>query len=280
VRDLFANVDMPTGDTVEYAAQTGFDSAAAAFAQATTTNTDTLAGGRKPQSSIAWEERSAKATWIGTWMVATRQALSDESQMASLIDNQGRLMVRLAEDDALLNGNGTAPNLSGLRDQQTLQTLDLSGGADNLDGVRTARRLVATGLSRLQATFLVVHPVDSEEFDLLKDGMGQYRGGNPIGNFNADQSIWRLQRVESEAIPEGIGLVGARAGATVFDREPLRVLTTDSHSDFFVRNLIVVLFEERLAFPVYFPTAFVEITWDDWAAMGSGTGAVGSGGGV
>lgn len=282
VRDLFANVDMPGGDTIEYAAQVGFDNGAAAFAQAQTVNTDTLAGGLKPQSSVAWEERTAKATWIGTWMVATRQALADETQMASLIDNQGRLMVRIAEDTQLLNGNGTAPNLSGLRDQTGLQTLDLSGGADNLDGIRTARRLVKTGLSRLDATFLVLNPVDSEEFDLLKDGNGQYRGGNPIGGFaNAGSApIWGLTRVESEAMPEGFGLVGTRAGATIFDREPLRVLTTDSHSDFFVRNLIVVLFEERLAFPVYFPTAFVEVEFDDWAAQGSGSGAVGTGGGL
>jgi hypothetical protein len=44
----------------------------------------------------------------------------------------------------------------------------------------------------------------------------------------------------------------------------LTVLTADQHADFFVRNLAVILFEERLAFPVYFPTAFVEITFDEW----------------
>jgi hypothetical protein len=50
-------------------------------------------------------------------------------------------------------------------------------------------------------------------------------------------------------MPAGKALVGARAGATVFERQPITVLTADQHSDFFVRNLVVILFEERLAFP-------------------------------
>lgn len=254
VRDLFPNENMPSGDTIEYAAQTGFDNAAAAVAQATSP-----ADGAKPQSSFAWEERTSKATWIATWMAATRQALSDISQLRSLIDNQGRLMIKLEEDDQLLNGNGTPPNLRGILNVSGIQTLDLTG-EDNLDGMRTTRRLVKTGVSRLDADFVVLNPVDSEEFDLLKDGNGQYRGGNPIGNFTFNQPIWSLRRVESEGITAGTALVGAGVGATVFERQGLSILVADQHSDFFIRNLIVILFEERLAFPVYFPTAFVEVT--------------------
>lgn len=261
VRGLFMQGTMSSGDTISYAAQVGFDSGAATFKQSTATND---AAGLKPQSSISWERRSAPAEWIGTWMVVTRQALADAGVIAGIIDNQGRLMLRLEEEDQLLNGNGTPPNLSGIFDN-AIQTLDLTG-EDNLDGIRTARRLVKTGVSRLEADWIVVNPVDSEEIDLLKDDNGLYRGGNPIGNFTFDQTIWRLTRVESEAMTEGTALVGARAGATVYERQPITVLTTDSHSDFFIRNLIVVLFEERLAFPIWFPSAFVEVTLADWAA--------------
>lgn len=264
-RDLFANETMPSGDTIEYAAQVGFDNAAAAVAQAVAANGVGLTGGVKPQSSIAWEERSSKAAWIATWMAASRQAMADETQLVSLIDNQGRLMIRIAEDEQLVNGNGTPPNLSGILDQVGLQTLDLTG-EDNLDGFRTARRLVKTGLSRLDATFIAINPIDAEEVDLLKDGQNLYRGGNPIGNFDFGQAIWRLQRVETEALDEGTVLIGSRAGATVYERQPITVLTADQHADFFVRNLVVILFEERLAFPVYFPTAFVEVTLGEWEA--------------
>jgi hypothetical protein len=271
MRDLFPVENMPSGDTIEYAAQTGFDNAAAAVAQSVDASGSDAAHGLKPQSSIAWQETSAKAQWIATWMAATRQSLSDVTQMASLIDNQGRIMIALEEEDQLLNGNGTPPNISGLLDQTAIQTLDLTGYGDNgnLDGIRTARRLVRTGVSRLRPTFILVNPVDSEEFDLMKDLEGRYRAGDPFASaIGGDDSppIWRLARVETDALSEGTAIVGARAGATIYEREPLRVLTADQHADFFVRNLVVILFEERVAFPVYFPTAFVEVTLDPWTA--------------
>lgn len=272
VRDLFPNENMTSGDTIEYAQQSGFDNAAAAVAQATATNGSDAAGGLKPQSSIAWTEATAPARWIATYMVATRQALADESQVRSLIDNQGRLMIRLEEEDQLVAGNGTAPNISGILDQSGLQLLDVSAYYDdkNLDAIRTARRLVRTGTSRLRPSFVLVNPIDSEEFDLMQDNEGRYRAGDPfasiIGNIDDAAPIWRLRRVETEALDAGTVLVGAREGATVWDRQPLTVLTADQHSDFFVRNLVVILFEERLAFPIYFPTAFVKITLDDWTA--------------
>lgn len=263
IRDLFPNEDMPAGDTIEYVAQIGFDNAAAAVAQATS-----AADGAKPQSSIQLEERTARATWIATWMAVTRQALSDVFQIRSLIDNQGTLMIRLAEEAQFLNGNGTAPNLIGLLDDDNtgLQTLDLTGLGPlaNLEGIRTARRMVRTGVSRLPATFVIVNPIASEEFDFLKDNEGRYRAGDPFAAGGPDSPpIWRLPRVESEAIAEGTALVGSRAGATIFDREPLSIRVAEQHADFFIRNLAVVLFEDRVAFPIYFPTAFVEVTLDD-----------------
>lgn len=269
IRELFPQETMRSGDTITYAQQTGFDNAANAVAQSIATDGSGVTGGVKPQSSIKYEQKTATAEWIATYMVATRQALADADQVRSLIDNQGRLMLALEEEDQLINGNGTSPNLSGILDQTTLQTLDLSAYFDNknLDGIRTARRMVRTGTSRLRPTFVAMNPIDSEEFDLMQDGEGRYRAGDPFANIvGGDDStpIWRLRRVETEALTEGTVLVGASAAATVWERQPITVLTADQHSDFFIRNLVVILFEERLAFPIYFPTGFVKVTLDEW----------------
>lgn len=267
VRDLFPNETANSGDSVQYAAQTGFDKASGlAVKQSNAVNDAT---GVKKQSSVKWELQTAFFEWIATWIATTRQTLADVDQVRSFIDNQGRLMLAIEEEDQLINGNGTRPNISGILDQGSLQTLDLTG-EDNLDGLRVARRLVKSGVSRLTADFVIVNPIDSEGVDLLKDDFGQYRGGNPIGNFTFDQPIWRMRRVESEAVAEGTAIVGSGAGATVYQRDPIQVLTADQHADFFVRNLVVLLFEERLGFPIYFPTAFVEVTLGDWPdAIGS-----------
>ncbi len=265
IRDLFSQATT-TSDTLSFARQNSFDNGAAAVQEAASDGTPT---GAKPQSSIGWTRQTTPIETIATWMAATRKQLSDEGQTRSLIDNQGRLMIRLEEEDQLLNGDGTSPNISGLLDQGTLQTLDLSlaaGDRANLDGVRTAKRLVRTGPARAAADAVVVNPVDSEEFDLMVDNEGRYRAGDPFGNGVEAPPIWRLRRVESEAVDEGTAIVGAfRQGGTVYEREGLVTYTSDSHADFFIRNLIAILFEERLGLAVFFPTAFVVITLKAWA---------------
>lgn len=262
VRDLFSQATT-SSDTLSYARQSAFDNGAAAVAEATATN-----DGAKPQSSIAWTRQTTPIETIATWMAATRRALGDAGQIRSIIDNQLTLMLQLEEEDQLLSGNGTSPNISGLLDQVGIQTLDLSAAAGdraNLDGLRTAKRLVRTGAARAQADGVVLNPVDSEEFDLMVDLEGRYRAGDPFGAGTENPPIWRMRRVESEAVTAGTAIVGAfRQGATVFQREPITILSSDSHSDFFVRNLIAILAEERLGLAVFFPTAFVQVTLKAW----------------
>lgn len=265
VRDLFSQ-DTTDSDSISYAAQSAFDNAAAAVAEATSV----ADSGAKPQSSIAWTRRTSAIETIATWMAATRKQLADAGQTRALIDNQLRLMLQLEEEDQLMNGNGTSPNLRGILNVAGIQTLDLSAATStraNLDGLRTARRMVATGAARAQADGVVLNPIDSEEFDLMVDGEERYRAGDPFAAGPAGPTpIWRMQRVESEAIAAGTALVGAfRVGGTVFEREGIVILTSDSHEDYFTRNLVAVLAEERLGFAVYFPAAFVEVTLDAWA---------------
>jgi HK97 family phage major capsid protein len=264
VRELFSQ-DTTDSDTISYAAQSAFDNAAAAVAEATSV----ADSGAKPQSSIAWTRRTSTVETIATWMAATRKQLADAGQTRSLIDNQLRLMLALEEEDQLINGNGTSPNLRGILNVAGIQTLDLSAATSsraNLDGLRTARRLVATGAARAQADAVILNPVDSEEFDLMVDGEERYRAGDPFASGPAGPSpIWRMRRVESEAVAAGTAIVGAcSVGATVFEREGIVILTSDSHEDYFTRNLVAVLAEERLGFAVYFPAAFVEVTLDAW----------------
>jgi hypothetical protein len=40
---------------------------------------------------------------------------------------------------------------------------------------------------------------------------------------------------------------------------------TDSHSDFFIRNIFVLLAEERVALPVFRPAAFAKVALAAWA---------------
>jgi HK97 family phage major capsid protein len=266
VRALFSQ-DTTTSDTISYAQQTGFDSAAAAVAQATS-----LVSGAKPQSSIAWTRKTAVVETIGTWMAATRQQLADAGQTRSLIDNQLGLMLDLETEDQLLNGDGQSPNLIGLLDNQMtgLQLLDVSAAATdhpNIDAIRIAKKMVRTGLSRATADGVLMTPTDSAEYDLTEDGNKNYMAGNPFGGGAGDGAspIWRLPRIETEALTDGTAIVGAyKVGGTVLERAGVTIIAADQHSDFAIRGLVAIIGETRLGFPVYFPSAFVKVTLHAW----------------
>jgi HK97 family phage major capsid protein len=60
-------------------------------------------------------------------------------------------------------------------------------------------------------------------------------------------------------MPEGMFLVGAFAlGAQIYDRLTATVMISTENEDDFIRNLVTVLCEERLAFAVKRPAAFVK----------------------
>jgi hypothetical protein len=266
VRSLFAQETAPD-QPIRDARQVTREGAAAAVAQTTDpAAAETPEQGRKPQFSVSWEEYEVAPKTIAAWTATTRQALSQENRVRSLIDDNGRILLELAAEDEILTGSGAGPHILGLLNTPGVQTYDASGSPygdlANLNALRIAKRLIRTGPARVPADAVVLNPEDSEAFDLLVDGEGRYRAGDPFGAYGGeDPAIWRLRRVESEAIALGTAIVGNfRLGGTVFTVQPMVIYTSDSHEDFFVKNLIAILFEERLGLFIRRPAAFVVVT--------------------
>ena len=51
-------------------------------------------------------------------------------------------------------------------------------------------------------------------------------------------------------------------GAQLYDRQQANIRVSEQHSDFFVRNAVVILAEQRLALAVKRPEAFVKDTFN------------------
>jgi len=81
---------------------------------------------------------------------------------------------------------------------------------------------------------------------LAKNTQGEYLLGNPANM--AEPRLWGLPVVVTNTMPSGHFLVldAARTGH-IADREDAVVRIAEQHADFFVRNMVVVLVEERLA---------------------------------
>ena len=262
VRDLFP-VRTTTAQVIEYFRMTGFANNAAAVAQRNNDNTNF---GVKPQSSFTFVGEQAPVRTIAHWEAAHRNVLADEPQLRSIIDNELMYGLRLQEDAQILAGDGTGENLQGVLTTAGIQEYDWSSGAtapvadSKADAIRRAATLAF--LAYYEPTGVVLHPNDWEDIELAKDQNGQYLVAVSVA-LGGEPKLWRIPVVETPAITEGTALVGAfGTGAQLYDREQASIRISEQHSDFFVRNAIVVLAEQRLALAVKRPEAFVKINFD------------------
>ena len=174
--------------------------------------------------------------------------------------------LRLLEDNQILNGDGAGENLLGVLNTPNIQTYDWSAGATSpvadtkADAIRRAATL--SFLAYYEPSGIVMHPNDWEDIELTKDANGQYLVAVSVA-MGGEPRVWRMPVVETPAIDEGTALVGAfGTGAQLYDREEASIRISEQHSDFFVRNAIVILAEQRLALAVKRPEAFVKVDFD------------------
>lgn len=250
IRDLITNGTTGT-DTVEYPRITGYTNAAAPVAEATAASGAT---GAKPESAMALEKVTTAVKTIAHWLPITKRALADAGQLRTFINSF--LLQGLEEEleDQIIAGSGVGENFTGIL--STTGTLTQAYDTSLLITIRKARtHLRVTG--RAQPTGIVLHPNDWEDIDLLKDNEARYYFGGPM--VLGTPRLWGVPVVESEAATEGVGLLGDFRKAVLWDREQAGIQVTDSHSDFFIRNLVAMLAEMRAAFGVLQPSAFVEI---------------------
>lgn len=251
VRDLLMPGRTNSGN-IEYPKETGFTNNAATVAE--------NPGAAKPQSDITYTLVNTPVRTIAHWIKASRQIMADAPQLQSQIDGRLRYGLAYAEDLQLLLGDGTGTNLNGLMPQAIAYSAATTGLAESA-GVTKIDRL---RLALLQATLalypsdgIVLNPTDWAGIELTKDSQGRYIFANPTGM--AGPVLWGKRVVESLAMTVNLFLVGAfKMAAQIFDREDANVLISTEDQDNFVKNMVTILAEERLALAVYRPAALIK----------------------
>jgi len=245
VRDLITPGRMD-GNELQYVKETGFTNNAAGTAEAA----------KKPESTMKFDLITTGPKVIAHFVKASRQILSDASQLASYIDGRLRYGLAYKEEQQLLSGDGTGQNLLGIIPQATAYAapFDPAGTETSIDLIRLA--MLQAALAEYPASGIVMHPSDWARIELLKDSTGRYIIGNPQGTLSP--TLWGQPVVATQAITIDKFLVGAfQLGAQVFDRWEARVEVATENEDDFVKNLVTILAEERLALAVYRPEAFI-----------------------
>jgi HK97 family phage major capsid protein len=236
---------------VTYNAETANTNAAAPVAE----------GGIKPESSITFTPTNEPVRKIATWLPCTEEIVEDVPGFSSYINGRLRQFVLLAEDDQLLNGDGVAPNFTGILHRAGLAApiarVDPENNADailrQISAIETATQMPVSGV--------ILHPTNWDSLQLLKDTTGVYiAGGGPFASPTT-KTLWGRQVAVTPKQAIGTATVGAfRTGSEFRRRTPVHVVTSNSHADFFIRNLIAVVAEERGALVVFRPAAFGLVT--------------------
>lgn len=218
-------------------------------------------GVAKPEATMQWETVTCIIEKLAVWVPVTTEILADAPLLRGYIENRLTYMIKFREQAEILKGNGISPDLVGVYTVSGTQTQ----AATNNDVPGT----IADSIALIEnvdgvADGIVMNPGDfwaqiSERRSTTFDG--EAFGTAPFGA--PPPTLWGLPVVRTRALSTLECVVGDWAqGAGIFDRMSVSLRQSDSHSDYFTLNKVVLLAEERLGAAWFRPDLFVKTTLD------------------
>lgn len=251
IRNLLTVIPVQT-DAVKYGQQTLRDNKARIVAEGTS----------KPYSDYKWEDRTATIETIAHLTKLTLQAIADAPRLVAEVESEMRFGLGMAEEDEILNGDGSSGHLDGLMNNATAYAVPAGMDATN----------VLTPVDRLRVAMLQIHlayaipdghvlnPINVAEIDLLRrdpDQGGGYLFSRPDGDTGVAR-IWRLPVVESPSMIVNEFLTGAfKYSVHLYDRQGVTVAISTENDDDFETNKATMRVESRIGLGVRRPYGLV-----------------------
>lgn len=201
-------------------------------------------GALKPEVVMNWARKDNTVRKIAAWVPATLESLADVGALRGAIDNRLQYKLKRTEEDQLINGDGTGQNLLGIQHFPNLQDQPF---------VTNAFTSFASGRALIEqhdgdVTGSIWNPTDY--WAAMAASASTLTGASPFQG--PPDTIWGVPAVRSPRQLVGEVTIGDfKQAAEIFDRETANVRVGDQHSDFFVRNQVAILIEERLALVCY-----------------------------
>lgn len=213
--------------------------------------------GTKQQVDFDFDAVTTPVQWIAGILRIPRQMLDDVQFLESFL--RANLLKELlkAENNQILNGNGTAPNLLGIRPQAQAY----NGSYTNL-----VEQIVDAAYGQVaenghSANAVVLNARDAIGIYLNKaSGSGEYDVPGGVGFVNGRLTIAGLTVVQAPTAQMASGdfLTGDFRAAQLITRLNPEIRFFEQDVNNVQTNMITVRVEERVALPVYYPNAFVK----------------------
>lgn len=240
-----------TSDVVRFVKESGYSDGSAPKAEGATLG----------QTDFDMAADNNTVEKIGAYLRISEEMLADTPQLTSYISNRVPAKLLAKEDDQILNGNGTSPNLSGI----TVDAADFDesvsaafyqsiNNANEFDVIVAA--LNQLSLSEYQADKIILHPTDFHKILLLKDSNNSYLKDQVYSGLQP--TFMGVPVVLNTALAAGSFLLGNFSQGTqlwIRDNVSVEFFREDGTN---VRDgFVTVRCVERVALTNYLPNSFV-----------------------
>ena len=242
VRDLFG-AESISGSTLVYLVEGAIQGAPAVTAE----------GDEKPQVHFADPTpKTVSLAKVACHIKESDEYINDYPFLASAIN--GRLLYELG----LVEQGKLVTDLLGTSGIQTGTYAATGTATDIADAILQAAMDVQSG-SGFAADAIVINPADWYTLRVGKHN-GEYYGGGYFGAQNIP-NLWGIPVCVSASITSGTVVVGAfKTCASVVTNGGVSVEAVNTNEDDFVKNLMTIRAEERLALAVRRPAGFKKLT--------------------
>ena len=245
----FLPIGTTDAQTIRFPKESAFEDNSAATAQ----------GSALTKSDFEITATSVNVEKIGTFMTLTDEMLQDTPQLTSYLSARVPEKVLSEEDDQILNGNGSAPNLNGLFTDGAVFS-DTAAGIGTVTNANEYDVLVVAlaqlAASNYQASAIMLNPADMHKIALLKSSQNEYLRQQLYSGLQPQ--IMGVNIIQNTAVTAGNFILGDFNQATqLWVRENLSIEFAREHASNFTSNLVTVRVQERVALTNYQPNAIV-----------------------
>jgi HK97 family phage major capsid protein len=200
---------------------------------------------------------------LATHLIVSKDLLDDVPALTSFISNHMPKRVMTKEDQQILFGNAASPQIQGITGVASAFAAGVFAtsipAANEIDVIRVALSNLNVGYYSPSA--VILHPEDVAKIDMLKtSSTREYLGNNYLVSRDGNTGLLRIAGIPiiaNTAMTSGYFCIGDfNDAAELVDRKKLTMQMSDSHSDYFIKNMICITFEERIALPIYYNGAF------------------------
>lgn len=213
-------------------------------------------GATKPTAVLSFQSVQAPVSTVATTLTLSKQLFEDAPAVVQYINLRLPYLVKFREDQEILNGNGTWPEMQGILNVAGI----LSQGATSGEYAITIGNAFAKVENQDGApTAVVMNPTDAWAMFTKRaaGGAGTFDAGTPFSSLPL--TVWGVPTYRTRAKPAGTALVSDFArGSMLADRE--QVNTQVYRERYAEQNLVLAICEERLAALWFRPDLFCVTT--------------------